>query len=54
MKKTYMAPAVEINETMACQSQMMLVASIQDGSADSSDALVKKESDWDMWGDDED
>lgn len=51
MKKTYMAPAVEINETMTCQ---MMALSIQDGSADSSDALVKKESDWDMWGDDED
>ncbi len=51
MKKTYIAPVVEINETMVCQ---MMALSLQDGSADNSDALVKKANDWDMWGEAED
>lgn len=46
MKKTYIAPAVEINETMACQ---MIALSLQEGAANNSDALVEEEAEWDIW-----
>lgn len=50
MKKMYVAPAVEINETMACQ---MMALSIMDGKADDSEVLGKGQQDWDMWYDDD-
>ena len=48
MKKMYITPAVEINETTT--SNMMAV-SLQTTPADGSDALVKENEDWDFWGD---
>ena len=46
MKKMYISPAVEINETMASQ---MMALSIQTGAADDSDVLVKGEQVEDSW-----
>jgi len=46
MKKMYIAPAVEINETMACQ---MMALSLQEGAADGSTVLVEEEAEWDIW-----
>ncbi len=48
MKKIYITPAVEINETMVCQ---MMALSIQDVAADSSPILVEEEVDMDIWED---
>ena len=50
MKKMYIAPAVEINETMAA---CMMALSLQTGAADNSEVLGKEENDWNVWGDDE-
>lgn len=48
MKKMYIAPAVEFNETMASQ---MMALSLIDEAADDSNILVKDENgDWDIWG----
>lgn len=52
MKKMYITPAVEINETMTCQ--MMALSIIQGTPADGSDALGKEENNWDVWSSDED
>ena len=46
MKKMYIAPEVEINETMAAN---MMALSLQSGPADNSDVLGKEENDWNMW-----
>lgn len=47
MKKMYIAPAVEINETLTCQ---MMALSVQTGiSADDSQILGKDENTWDIW-----
>lgn len=50
MKKMYITPAVEINETMAAS---MMALSLQSGAADNSDVLGKEEKAWDMWSEDE-
>lgn len=49
MKKRYMAPLVEINET---QAEQMMALSLQQGAADSSDVLVKDNTDWNIWQED--
>ncbi len=49
MKKTYIAPALE---TVNVQTQQMMALSLLEGTADSSDALVKSGGDWDIWGED--
>lgn len=46
MKKIYITPAVEINESMASQ---MMALSIIDETADSSDVLVGEGVDLDIW-----
>ena len=46
MKKMYIAPEVEINETMAAS---MMALSLQTGAADNSEVLGKEENDWNMW-----
>lgn len=47
MKKMYIAPAVEINETMAAS---MMALSLFDDAADNSAVLVEGEnSDWNIW-----
>lgn len=51
MKKMYITPAVEINETMAAS---MMALSLQTGAADSSEVLTKEENSWNVWGEDED
>lgn len=48
MKKTYIAPALDI---VQIQVQQMMALSLQGGKADSSDALVKGSNDWDIFGD---
>jgi len=48
MKKMYITPAVEMNETMVCQ---MMALSIQDVAADNSPVLVEEEEAWDIWED---
>ena len=50
MKKMYITPAVEINETMAAS---MMALSLQSGAADASEVLVKEDN-WNVWGEDED
>ena len=49
MKKMYIAPAVEINETMAAS---MMALSLMQGPANDSEVLVK-EQEWNVWGEDE-
>jgi len=44
----YIAPAVEINETMVCQ---MMALSLQEVAADNSPILVEEEEDWNIWED---
>lgn len=47
MKKNYITPSVETNETMASQ---MMALSLQSGAADSSEVLGKEEnSEWSIW-----
>ena len=46
MKKMYITPAVEINETMASQ---MMALSLQPGNADDSKILVEEENEWNIW-----
>ncbi len=49
MKKTYMIPALQVNEA---QAQSMMAVSILDGSADSGKEVLTKEDDnSDFWGD---
>lgn len=50
MRKMYIAPAVEINETMTTS---MMALSLQSGAADDSEVLGKEENEWNVWGDDE-
>ena len=50
MKKMYITPAVEINETMAAS---MMALSLQTGAADGSEVLGKEENSWNVWGEDE-
>jgi len=48
MKKTYITPALEINEAQVCQ---MLAESlvISDTTVDGSAALTKESEDWNIW-----
>lgn len=49
MKKTYMMPALQVNEA---QVQNMMAVSMLDGSADASkEVLTKEDNGWDIWGD---
>jgi len=51
MKKMYITPEVEINET---QVEQMMALSIIDGGADGSEVLVEEENDvWNIWGEEE-
>ena len=50
MRKMYIAPAVEINETTTAS---MMALSLQSGAADGSEVLSKEKNDWNVWGDDE-
>ncbi len=50
MKKMYIAPAVEINETMAAS---MMALSLQSGAADGSEVLNKEENNWSIWDEEE-
>lgn len=49
MKKKYIAPVVEIQETEASQ---MMALSLQSGAADNSDVL-SRDNEWDIWSDEE-
>ncbi len=49
MKKTYMIPALQVNEA---QAQTMMAVSILEGNADSGKpVLTKEDNSWDVWGD---
>ncbi len=52
MKKTYLMPALQVEEALAAQ---MLAESltISDTTVDGSAALTKEDSDWSIWGDEE-
>ena len=51
MKKTYMMPALQVNEA---QVSNMVAVSIQNGSADPyGEVLTKEDNSWDFWGDDQ-
>ena len=49
MKKMYITPAVEINET---QAEQMMALSLQSGAADNSEVLTKETADWNIWNED--
>lgn len=47
MKKTYITPEMEINETVVAN---MMALSLMEGNADSNKpALVEEEASWDIW-----
>lgn len=51
MKKTYMMPAVQVNEAEVLD---MMAVSLRDGSADpNGEVLTKEDNSWDLWGDDQ-
>ena len=51
MKKTYLIPALQVEEAMAAQ---MLAESlpIKDDEVDGGSALTKEDNSWDVWGED--
>ena len=50
MKKTYIAPELT---TQLIQTEGLIALSLQSGTANGSDALVKGSGDWDIFGDDQ-
>lgn len=50
MKKTYIAPVMEMNDVVTCQ---MMALSLQNGAADESEVLSKGKVEWDMWSDED-
>lgn len=51
MKKTYIMPAVQVEEAVAVN---MMAISLQNGNADpNADVLTKENDDWDLWSDSE-
>ena len=51
MKKTYMMPALQVNEA---EVQNMMAVSLMSGSADANgEVLTKEDESWDFWGNDE-
>lgn len=51
MKKTYMMPALQVNEA---EAQNMTAVSLLDGNADpNGEVLTKEDNGWNLWGDDE-
>ena len=47
MKRRYLVPAIQVNET---QAATMMAVSIQGANADSSkEVLTKENNDWDIW-----
>ena len=50
MKKTYMMPAVQVNEAQV-QNMMAVSLKLNDGSADpNAEVLTKEDNSWDIWG----
>lgn len=47
MKKTYIVPNVELNETLVCQ--MMALSLVLDEEANDGECLSAEEAEWDMW-----
>ena len=50
MKKAYIIPAIQINETVVSE---MLAVSIIEGSADGEQPVLSKENTWDIWSEEE-
>lgn len=51
MKKTYMTPAVEVNETLV-SSMMALSLNVVEGTDGDEGEVKAAKNDWDMWGED--
>ncbi len=51
MKKTYMTPEVEVNETLV-SSMMALSLNVVEGTDGDEGEVKAAKNDWDMWGED--
>lgn len=48
MKKNYLSPAIEVNDTLVCK-MLAESLSISDTTVDGGEALSKENNDWDIW-----
>ena len=53
MKKTYMIPAIQVEETQAAQMLAESLTINKDKTVDGSDALTKEDNAWDIWNEEE-
>ena len=51
MKKTYMMPAIQVEEAQAAQMLAESLPIITRTTVDGSEALTKESDDWNIWGD---
>ena len=51
MKKTYLMPALQVEEAMAAE-MLALSLPINDDEVDGGSALTKEDDAWDVWGED--
>ena len=51
MKKTYLMPAMQVEEALAAQMLAESLAINSDTTVDGSAALTKEDNSWDIWGD---
>ena len=49
MKKTYLIPAIQVEEAQAAQMLAESLAINTDTTVDGSDALTKEDNSWDIW-----
>ena len=49
MKKTYLIPAMQVEEAQAAQMLAESLAINTDTTVDGSDALTKEDNSWDIW-----
>lgn len=50
MKKTYLVPALQVEEAQAARMLAESLAINSDTTVDGSDALAKEDNSWDIWG----
>jgi hypothetical protein len=53
MKKTYLIPAMQVEEALAAQMLAESLAINSDKKVNGSDALTKEDDSWNIWGDEE-
>ena len=53
MKKTYLIPAMQVEEALAAQMLAESLAINSDKKVNGSDALTKEDDCWNIWGDEE-